>query len=484
VTRPPPDNLGHHVHVPRPPRNRPVLALAAIVALLCAIVVWLALTRHTSSTTPEENQRKINRLACEVVALGGQPVPGTRCSPSPRPSPTRHPQRHGAATPVPVPVPGATTVIVPGGGATTVVVPRQGGSGGSGGGNGNGRGGSGGGSHSPSPQPSPTPLVCVAGHCLSPLAVPLPTTRHHHLPGRHIVSFVKGRWAKAQWRPLGPETEPNFEPRAVIAHTIVGNLAGAEAVFRPGGYDGTEAHFGIGGPWDGKDLDGVAYQWQDIYHEADAQYAGNALGTAVEHSDGGNPHNPFSTRQLETDIDLFSDLLHAMHAPAHIMHSPTGTGIGYHELFASWNTDAHVCPGPVREGQLRTIIIPKVRAVLDGTPTPHIRVRHEPTTTGKHDLRVDGVFGHDTIAALQSAVGLRGPDIDGIFGPTTRRRLQADLGTTADGSISTQDVRALQSHLWHLDAYGRGTTKTAAIDGRWGHDTTRALQRALNEGKL
>lgn len=295
-----------------------------------------------------------------------------------------------------------------------------------------------------------------------------------------MSGFDNGRWHRAAWRPLGPQTEDALQAQAAILHTIVGGLRGAEAVFKPGGYDGVEAHFGIGGRWDGIELDGQAWQWQDINHTADAQYAGNEIGIAIEHSDGGNPHHPFTTKQLKTDIALIRDICRTRDLPCHLMKHPRGQGVGYHELFPEWNTTAHVCPGPVREGQIRTIIIPKARALLLGQDEPHVKVHHDPSHSGKNALLVDGILGSDTIAAMQNAIGA---DVDGVMGPTTRRHLQKHYRLDTDGSISRQDVKAMQAHLYHDRFYG-GMLRRDAVNGYWRRPTTKAIQRALNAGRF
>ena len=65
-------------------------------------------------------------------------------------------------------------------------------------------------------------------------------------------------YPKAVAKPLGAQTEPSIGvPRVLIVHTIVGNLTGTDAMFRRQGYDGVESTFGIGGPWEPGDLDGV-----------------------------------------------------------------------------------------------------------------------------------------------------------------------------------------------------------------------------------
>ena len=63
----------------------------------------------------------------------------------------------------------------------------------------------------------------------------------------------------AERHPL-PEaaSQPRITPRMVIVHTMVGFLRGTRALFT--GPTKLESHFGIGGPADGADLDGVIFR--------------------------------------------------------------------------------------------------------------------------------------------------------------------------------------------------------------------------------
>lgn len=86
-------------------------------------------------------------------------------------------------------------------------------------------------------------------------------------------------------------------------------------------------------------------------------------------------------------------------------------------------------------------------------------------------LTVDGDFGSQTIQALQRVIKVTA---DGEFGPKSKVALQKHLGVTADGAIGSGTVRALQRHV--------GLTGED-VDGVWGSQTTKALQKALNAGK-
>lgn len=301
----------------------------------------------------------------------------------------------------------------------------------------------------------------------------------------------------AEQHPLGPQTEPPITPEVMILHTIVGTLRGADSLFRAGGYDGTEATFGVGGPADGSDLDGVVWQWQNANREADAQFAGNAYADSAETSDGGHPNHPWSSAQLKSLIHMGVDFCkaHPTRKP-HLINrtGPIGDGaFGYHELRHDWNTDGHVCPGPVREAQLRTIVIPKVRARLNGHHE-HPAPKPKPHPAHHDHIAVDGIFGAETVGAVQHVLVSHGFSIgssggknapDGIFGPTTRTSLQKYLKekgyyySAVDGRFGPLSTKALQAYLVHLGFFAKKD-----VSGDWHHSTTRALQKALNEGSF
>lgn len=290
------------------------------------------------------------------------------------------------------------------------------------------------------------------------------------------MTLAAGKISWAEWKPLGPETEPSIRPRILIFHTMVGNLHVVDRMFRVGGYDGTEATFGVGGRWSSEDTDGELIQWQLTGRQADAQFAGNDYADSVETADGGNPNNPWTTLQLKTLIHLTVDWCQGLSKPPRLVASEADSGLGYHEQFRSWNTDGHTCPGAVREGQLRQIVIPKARAIIQGNQPAPVHV--DPT---RDVVTVDGIFGHQTIVATQIALGFRGGDVDGIFGPQTRVQLQHHLGVKPDGVIGPITVKA-----WKFYLRGKGFYNMApsAINGIWGHGLTASHQKCLNAHKF
>lgn len=290
------------------------------------------------------------------------------------------------------------------------------------------------------------------------------------------MTLKAGKIDWAQFKPLGSETEPVITPRILVFHTMVGNLHPTDRMFRVGGYDGTEATFGVGGRWSTEDTDGELFQWQVTGRQADAQYAGNAYADSVETADGGNPNNSWTTKQLNTLIRLTVDWCKGTKNPCRIVATETEHGQGYHSQFHDWNLDYHTCPGQVRIGQLRTIVIPKARTTLEGTVSKPIHV--DPTVT---TVTVDGIWGHQTVVATQIALGFRGADVDGIFGPKTRRALQKRVGTTQDGIIGPVTIKHWKAYLKHRGYWPWAWT---TVSGLWDHLLTIQHQRALNAHKF
>ncbi len=115
-----------------------------------------------------------------------------------------------------------------------------------------------------------------------------------------------------------------------------------------------------------------------------------------------------------------------------------------------------------KDGAIPSVPTPIKPSPVVPKPAPVII---KPSVITPIDLRVDGVFGPGTVAALQRLLKIIA---DGSFGPGTKRALQRWLGVTADGVIGKITIRALQRRV--------GTT----ADGVWGANTTRAIQRYLN----
>ncbi len=234
-------------------------------------------------------------------------------------------------------------------------------------------------------------------------------------------------------KPLGPQTQPGIGvPRILIFHTMSGYLAGTDSMFRAGGYTGTESHFGVGGSWD-KDLDGVVWQWQDLSHGADAQFAGNAYATSVETSDGAHDGVPWTPKQITALTDLATWWCQQTGNPARLVVTPDEHGFGFHAQFGAWNRNGHDCPGAARVKQLTSVIIPEVarrlaitwtEKIVKDLPTLklHDSGEHVETLQGllaarSHPVKMTGVFDAPTLQAVKDVQEWAHLDPDGVVGP-------------------------------------------------------------------
>jgi N-acetylmuramoyl-L-alanine amidase len=166
----------------------------------------------------------------------------------------------------------------------------------------------------------------------------------------------------AEKRPL-PEAESQSQitPRVVIVHTMVGSLKGTENFFTKS--TGLESHFGIGGPTDGANLDGVIFQWMDTDRRADANLDANAFAISIETSDGGDPSRPWSSKQIDALVRLINALCDHHSIPRKICDRWDGSGLGWHVMFGApghWTPVSKSCPGPVRIKQLKNDVFPRV----------------------------------------------------------------------------------------------------------------------------
>ena len=157
------------------------------------------------------------------------------------------------------------------------------------------------------------------------------------------------------------ESQPRIEPRLVIVHTMDGTLLGTDNLFRTQSV--FESHFGVGGPTDGADLDGVIFQWMDTDRQADANRNANGFAVSIETSDGGDPDRPWSPKQLDALVRLIGALCDHYEIPRQICDRAEGSGLGWHVMFGApgpWTPVAKTCPGPVRIKQLKDTVFPAV----------------------------------------------------------------------------------------------------------------------------
>lgn len=158
-----------------------------------------------------------------------------------------------------------------------------------------------------------------------------------------------------------------------------------------------------------------------------------------------------------------------------------------------------------RWNQVRYVIRPRWRTIkVIGSVggAAKVIVPSKPSRSAYRPLAVDGKVGPATVRALQRFLRSRGQSltVDGKAGHGTWRALQRYLRTPADGIVSSQPRTARQvspagsiTQGWqHVGKGARGSSMVRAlqkwvgvtVDGKWGPDTTRGLQRKLNAHKV
>jgi hypothetical protein len=188
---------------------------------------------------------------------------------------------------------------------------------------------------------------------------------------------------------LGKQTQPRLKQKDIICvHTMVGYLTSTLSMFEQGGFTGTESHFGVGGIWGGdktRELDGVAYQFQDTDFTADANFEGSWHIISIETADNApdKPEDilPWTHKQEMKIVELIVELCKMYNIPPVLIPDtkPGRRGLAYHyqgvppNLVAGgerWSKAGHVCPGPVRVEQFKNRIIPEVQARLQEHDMP------------------------------------------------------------------------------------------------------------------
>jgi hypothetical protein len=245
----------------------------------------------------------------------------------------------------------------------------------------------------------------------------------------------------------------NFTPggnthRTAVLHTAVDNR-GSTSLY--GWFNNPaarcSAHFFV-------KLDGGVEQYVDTNDRAWAAFASNGHGVHIETEDDGNPNAPWNGAQILAicGILLWLNAVHGVAMAA--CTSPAGGGIGWHEKFAEWNRSNHRCPGPVREAQIRDVIIPAVSRNT-GTPPPVVPPVLPPAGTADlsflalvdkaaqaHPVIKLGSSGQpvkEMQQLLTASIGAPVIAVDGVFGENTQRwvkQYQKDRRVVADGVVA------------------------------------------------
>lgn len=170
-------------------------------------------------------------------------------------------------------------------------------------------------------------------------------------------------------------TQARIVPTAVVGHSNAG-MSGDLYGWWCTNPDGLESHFQI-------DWYGTLYQYMDTEVRADANMAANQFGVSYETANSPTVQaalnagdqagarrlfevDRWSPQQVRTIIRLNKWLLDTHPTIRRGLCLDARNGLGLHDMFPSWTTPGHACPGGARKTQFLHDILP---AVLDGGNT-------------------------------------------------------------------------------------------------------------------
>lgn len=197
--------------------------------------------------------------------------------------------------------------------------------------------------------------------------------------------------------------------KVAIVHTMVGYLNGTDAYFRRGDIV-LESTLGIGGKYDGAELDGAIYQWMRSYDQADANYNARPYAFSIETSDGGGNRylEKWSPPQAESLSQALAAWCVKYNRPARLVNRSHSSveGIGHHRIGTVpypkpgddyWSPPSEgprACPGQPRIDQLTNEVIPRVQQIVNS-------LTHSPGGGGGNpepeepDMQLNDVLGVD-----------------------------------------------------------------------------------------
>ena len=118
-----------------------------------------------------------------------------------------------------------------------------------------------------------------------------------------------------------------------------------------------ESHFIV-------DLDGAIWQLMDTSRQADANLQANGYAISIETADRGDPdRQPWTSDQIESLAWLHAELrrVHPTIPRRESRSCSDPGGLGYHTLHGApscWTPVSKSCPGTVRKGQWRSLLLP------------------------------------------------------------------------------------------------------------------------------
>jgi hypothetical protein len=175
----------------------------------------------------------------------------------------------------------------------------------------------------------------------------------------------------------------------VCVHTMAAPFASVNTGFHANGFGGLESHFGIRG-------DGFAKQWQDLDFSADANLDGNWHVISIETADKGEHFRTWhgtnvpvwTPEQIDKLVAIISWCCQHFDIPPVLVPNtrPGHRGLAYHRQGIDGNFPAEpsilagrveggerwsevfgkACPGDRRIQQFVDIVVPRVRATVEG----------------------------------------------------------------------------------------------------------------------
>lgn len=185
----------------------------------------------------------------------------------------------------------------------------------------------------------------------------------------------------AAWKPIGAPTNRMAKHDIVCIHTMVGTLAGTDAMFRRNAPTGTNSHFGTG-------PNGEIWQWVDTAFRSAANLYGNGRVISIENADFGRGFPSWNTndgaqvpaftpKQIEANAQILAWANRVHGIPLELVpdSKPGRRGVAYHRqgvpgyMIAGgeqWsNSRGKVCPGNKRIAQIPQII-DRARQIVSG----------------------------------------------------------------------------------------------------------------------
>lgn len=250
-----------------------------------------------------------------------------------------------------------------------------------------------------------------------------------------------------------------------VDHFIIHHAAGTSlsvllGLFRPGGRK-VSANYAL------KDRQLILAVDEDrrAFTSGSAEWDGRSITIEVANSSAGGSW-PVSNESFDTLARLIADCATRYGFPIN-----DSSILTHQEIYLRFRRGyATACPGDLQRRKAELIDLARSYAGAPAVPvgaTPVPAPASAGSVTPIGGVVVDGIFGSQTIRALQKALG---QVQDGRFGPVTKKALQGRLGQVQDGFFGPQSVRALQKYLGSY------------VDGKWGPQTTRVLQTRLGAG--